>query len=120
MTLMDTSILCWRSKFKHWFRRPPQVDPRIVPSFPLPNFPSYPSGHAGFSGAASAFLGRCFPNEKAELSRLSDEAARSRFVSGIHYLFDCEAGLKQGRNIANLAISLFDEEIKTKKDRARE
>lgn len=112
MALMDTSILCWRAKFKYWLPRPPQVDAGIVPSFPLPNFPSYPSGHAAFSGAAATFLSYRFPDEKAELIRLSEEAAQSRVVSGIHYPFDSEVGLSQGRKIANLAISLYEDEIR--------
>ncbi len=112
MALMDTSILCWRAKFKHWLRRPSQFDTGIVPSFPPPNFPSYPSGHAAFSGAAATFLSHRFPDEKDELIRLSEEAARSRVVSGIHYPFDSEVGLSQGRKIANLAISLYEDEIK--------
>ncbi len=117
MALMDTSIVCWRTKFKYLLPRPPQVDERIVPSFPLPNFPSYPSGHAAFSGAAATFLSRVFPTEKSKLEMLADEAARSRFVSGIHYPFDCDVGLNQGRKVANYAITLFDEELKQSSSR---
>lgn len=112
MALMDTSILCWRAKFTHWFPRPSQVDTKIVPSFPLPNFPSYPSGHAAFSGAAATFLSYRFPDEKDKLIDFAEEAALSRVVSGIHYPFDSEAGLSQGRKIANLAISLYQDEIR--------
>lgn len=112
MALMDTSILCWRAKFKYWLPRPSQADPGIVPSFPSPNFPAYPSGHAAFSGAAATFLSYRFPDEKVELIRLSEEAAQSRVVSGIHYPFDSEAGLSLGRQIANLAISLYEGEMK--------
>lgn len=108
MALMDASILCWRAKFKYWVMRPPQADTGIVPSFPLPNFPAYTSGHAAFSGAASAFLAHRFPDERQELNRLAEEAAQSRVVSGLHYPFDCEAGLWQGRRIAEAAIALFE------------
>lgn len=108
MALMDASILCWRAKFEYWLLRPQQADPEIVPSFPPPNFPSYPSGHAAFSGAASSFLANRFPDERQELNRLAEEAARSRVVSGIHYPFDSEAGLWQGRRIAEAAIALYE------------
>lgn len=111
MALTDASILCWRSKFEYWLLRPPQADPEIVPSFALPNFPSYPSGHAAFSGAASAFLAYRFPSERDELARLAEEAAMSRVVSGIHYPFDSEAGLEQGRRIAALAIAQYRREV---------
>jgi hypothetical protein len=106
--LMDASILCWRTKFKYWLMRPPQADSTIVPSFALPNFPSYPSGHASFSAAASVFLAHRFPGEKEELYRLADEAARSRVVSGLHYPFDCDAGVWQGRRVAETAIALYE------------
>lgn len=110
MALMDVSIMCWRTKFRYWLMRPSQVDKTIVPSFPIPNFPSYPSGHAAFSGAAATFLGHRFPDEKQELNRLAEEAAQSRVVSGIHYPFDSEAGLWQGRRVAETAIALYEKE----------
>jgi membrane-associated phospholipid phosphatase len=105
MAMMDASIVCWRAKFRHWLPRPSQADPTIVPSFALPNFPSYPSGHAAFSGAASAFLARRFPADAEEVTRLAEAAALSRVVSGIHYPFDSDAGLRQGRRVAELAIA---------------
>jgi membrane-associated phospholipid phosphatase len=108
MALMDVSILCWRTKFKYWQMRPSQVDKTIVPSFPIPNFPSYPSGHAAFSGAAATFLGHRFPDEKQELNRLAEEAAESRVVSGLHYPFDSDAGLWQGRRVAAAAIAAYE------------
>lgn len=108
MALMDVSILCWRTKFRYWQMRPSQVDKTIVPSFPIPNFPSYPSGHAGFSGAAATFLGHRFPDENQELNRLAEEAAESRVVSGLHYPFDSEAGLWQGRRVAATAIASYE------------
>ncbi|HEX2092035.1 MAG TPA: vanadium-dependent haloperoxidase, partial [Longimicrobiaceae bacterium] len=108
MAMMDASIACWRTKFEHVLLRPPQADPTIVPTFPLPNFPSYPSGHAAFSGAASAVLAHRFPSEAGELTRLAEEAALSRVLSGIHYPFDSDAGLRQGRRIADVAIDLYE------------
>jgi hypothetical protein len=114
MALMDVSIMCWRTKFKYWLMRPSQVDKTIVPSFPIPNFPSYPSGHAAFSGAAATFLGHRFPDERQELTRLAEEAAQSRVVSGIHYPFDSEAGLWQGRRVAETAIALYEKERESK------
>lgn len=110
MALMDVGIVCWRDKYTYWLRRPSQVDPRIVTSFPLPNFPSYPSGHAAFSGAASAFLAHRFPDQSDELNRAAEEAALSRVVSGIHYPFDSAAGLEQGRRVARLAIARYSNE----------
>ena len=117
MALMDVSILCWRTKFKYWQMRPSQVDKTIVPSFAIPNFPSYPSGHAAFSAAAATFLGHRFPDEKQELIRLAEEAAQSRVVSGLHYPFDCEAGFWQGRRVAETAISHYEKASQVSPDK---
>lgn len=103
----DASIVCWRDKFAYGLLRPVQADPRLVTSFATPNFPSYPSGHAAFSGAAAAVLAHFFPHARAQVERLAGEAARSRVVSGLHYPFDSDAGLAQGRRVAALAIARF-------------
>ncbi len=104
MALMDASISCWHAKYVYWLIRPSQVDPRITTPVPLPNFPSYTSGHATFSGAAGEFLGAVFPAEREELRTLAEEAAMSRVYGGIHYRFDSDRGLEAGRAIGQLAI----------------
>jgi len=71
----------------------------------LPNFPSYTSAHAAFSGAAAAVLGGLFPGEAASLSASAEEAAFARVLGGIHYRFDGDAGLAQGRGVAQLALA---------------
>lgn len=107
MALFDASIVCWRTKFEFWYPRPSQADRNVVPTIPPPNFPSYPSGHAAFSGAASAFLAYRFPDEARRLVELAEEAAESRVVAGIHYPFDSAEGLRQGRYLGDLAIALY-------------
>ncbi len=111
MALIDATILCWRTKFSYWLLRPTQADPGIVPSFPPPNFPSYPSGHAAISAAAATFLAHAFPDEAEELNRLAEEAARSRVVSGIHYPFDSEIGRWQGGRVGNAAILAYKQRL---------
>ena len=39
--LFDAFIASQDGKFAYWYLRPHQNDPRIVPIFPVPNFPSY-------------------------------------------------------------------------------
>jgi membrane-associated phospholipid phosphatase len=73
----------------------------------LPNFPAYTSGHSSFSGAAADVLAYFFPREQETLRAMAEEAAISRLYGGIHYRFDSERGLEQGRAIAQLAIA-FD------------
>ncbi|MGH8570138.1 MAG: vanadium-dependent haloperoxidase, partial [Gammaproteobacteria bacterium] len=90
MVLMDASISCWDAKYAFWLLRPSQADPRITTPVGLPNFPSYTSGHATFSGAAAEILGGLFPAQRHSLTAMAEEAARSRLYAGIHYRFDNE------------------------------
>ena len=49
--LFDAFIASQDGKFTYWYIRPHQLDPAIVPFFPVPTFPSYPSNHSTFSTA---------------------------------------------------------------------
>lgn len=104
MALMDAGIACWESKYHYLVPRPSQVDPGITTPVGVPNFPSYPSAHSDFSGAAAEVLGYLFPAEKAGLDAKAEEASISRVYGGIHYPFDAEAGLAQGRAVGRLAV----------------
>jgi membrane-associated phospholipid phosphatase len=105
MAVMDAGIACWESKYHYWLIRPSQAEPSITTPVGLPNFPAYTSAHAAFSGAASAVLGGLFPEEAASLRGSAEEAAFSRVLGGIHYRFDGDAGLEQGRAVAQLALA---------------
>ena len=102
--LMDAAICCWRTKYIYYLPRPSQLDPHIKTATGIPNFPSYTSGHATFSGTASTILGYIFPGNKNDLTSQAEEAATSRLYGGIHYRFDNEAGLTCGQNIGKVAI----------------
>jgi membrane-associated phospholipid phosphatase len=102
--VMDAGISCWDAKYHYWFIRPPQADPAITTPVGLPNFPSYVSGHATFSGAASEVLSAIFPRRRERLRAMAEEAALSRLYAGIHYRFDNEVGLRMGRSIGALAL----------------
>jgi membrane-associated phospholipid phosphatase len=104
MAMMDAGIACFETKYHYWVMRPSQADPRITTPVGLPNHPSYTSAHAAFSGAASTVLGGLFPREAASLNARAEEAAISRVYGGIHYRFDGDAGLAQGRAIGELAL----------------
>ena len=105
MALMDAGVGCWDAKSTYWLIRPSQADPGITTPVGLPNFPSYVSGHATFSGAAATLLGEVFPSQRRELQSMADEAAMSRLYGGIHYRFDNEQGLKLGQKIGALAVA---------------
>jgi hypothetical protein len=104
IALMDAGIACWRTKYTYWIARPNQLDPNIKPLIPVPNFPSYPSGHSAFSAAAARVLGHIFPEKKDSLRKMAEQAALSRLYAGIHFGFDVKNGLLQGDRIANAAI----------------
>ncbi len=108
MAMMDVGIAVWETKYYYWLLRPSMSEPAVNMTISLPNFPSYTSGHSGFSGAASEILRHFFPAQKASLQHMAEEASLSRVYGGIHYRFDCVEGLKQGRAIAALAIQTMD------------
>lgn len=105
LAMMDAGICCWDAKYTYYLLRPSQADGAITTPVGLPNFPSYTSGHAAFSGAAADVLAYLFPGRADALRTMADEAAVSRLYGGIHYRFDSEVGLAGGRSIAQLAIA---------------
>jgi hypothetical protein len=102
----DAVIACFEAKYHYWTIRPSQADTTIVlaESVSLPNFPSYPSGHACSAGAFDAVLGHYFPDERAEFTRIAEEQAMSRLYGGIHYRFDDDEGLALGRVVGRYAV----------------
>jgi hypothetical protein len=99
------------------------------PNF-TPPFPSYPSGHAGFGGAVFQILRDVFgtddipftftsdefngvtidnqgnvrpllPRSFQTLSQAEEENGQSRIYLGIHWSFDKEQGIAQGRRIGD-------------------
>ncbi len=103
MAMADAGICCWDTKTYYYYPRPSQMDGSIK-TIGLPNFPSYTSGHATFSGAASTVLGYLFPQDQAQLEAMAAEATISRVYGGIHYRFDSEVGLACGKQIGSFAV----------------
>ena len=101
---MDAGIATWDAKYTYWLIRPYQADLAISSPPGQPNFPSYTSGHSGFSGAASTVLAAFFPDSADMLHTFAEEAAASRLYGGIHYRFDNDVGLILGRNVGNYAL----------------
>ncbi len=107
--LADAFIACWKAKYTWWSVRPISViqeklDPKFAPHILTPAFPSYPSGHATISGAASTVIGHFVPSRKSEVDRMAEQAALSRLYGGIHFTSDNDQGLELGRRIGNRAI----------------
>jgi membrane-associated phospholipid phosphatase len=102
----DAVIACFEAKYHYWTIRPSQADTTLVlaDSVGLPNFPSYPSGHACSAGAFDAVLGHFFPQDRVEFTRIAEEQAMSRLYGGIHYRFDNDGGLALGRVVARYDV----------------
>jgi membrane-associated phospholipid phosphatase len=104
--VMDALIGCWEAKYYYWYRRPSQADATITLPLGLPNHPSYPSGHACLSAAATTVLTHFFPKRSGELEDGLEEAGMSRIYGGIHYRFDMTAGQALGVSVAREAIRI--------------
>lgn len=100
MAIADAGISCWDAKYYYHYPRPIQAIPGFKTILGTPNFPSYSSGHSTFSAAAATILGYIYPSEAAQCDAWAREAAESRIYAGIHYRFDSEVGIQQGKNVA--------------------
>lgn len=126
LTHHDAAIAIWNEKYRSNLIRPEtyirrHIDPHWRPFLRTPYFPTYVSGHSGFSGAAAemmkvafgdgpvvndtklrrGFAPRTFPNWEA----VAVEASTSRLYGGIHYTFDNVVGLEVGQCVAEKAIA---------------
>lgn len=100
MAIADAGISCWDAKYFYHYPRPIQAIPGFKTILGTPNFPSYSSGHSTFSAAAAAILSYIYPSDAAQFEAWAREAAESRIYAGIHYRFDAEVGIAQGKAVA--------------------
>lgn len=100
MAGFDSNVACFDAKFAYYLIRPTQADPEIKLAVPLPNHPSYPSGHSCFAGAYATVLGAEFPAAGRALATMMEDAGMSRVYGGLHYVFDCKAGQELGQKVA--------------------
>jgi hypothetical protein len=121
MTLHDSFISCWKTKYETHRIRPETVinqtmDQNWKPLLQTPPFPEYTSGHSVISSAASTILTGYFGDnfdfidtsevyfglpERAfsSFNQAADEAAISRLYGGIHFRDAIENGVTQGKKI---------------------
>ena len=106
MAAFDVSNACFDAKFAYYLIRPSQASSSVVLSIPLPNHPSYPSGHSCITSAYATVLASVFPDESEILLGMVQQAGLSRNYAGLHYFFDCTVGQELGRNVANYVLSV--------------
>jgi hypothetical protein len=107
VTMHDSAVVCWDTKFAYFNPRPSQLDPEIRTVIGLPNFPSYMSGHSTFSAAAAQVLSYLFPGGASYFESQMEEAAISRLYGGIHYRSDIEIGKSVGRRVGGYAVTFL-------------
>lgn len=105
MAIVDAGISCWDAKYYYHYPRPIQTIPGFKTILGTPNFPAYTSGHSTFSSAAAEVLSHFFPSDAAKFEKWAEEAAVSRIYGGIHYRFDAEEGLKQGKAVGVYSVN---------------
>ena len=100
----DAVIAVWDAKYTYWTARPFQLDSTLVTVFPTPNYPSFPSGHAGISNAIAEVLADQFPTDAAFCRARAAEAYESRIQAGIHFRYDMVDGKAIGVVVAQKVI----------------
>jgi len=130
--LADAQIAVWDSKYFYNFWRPItaipagggnptlETDPNWQPLINTPNFPEYPSGHCGISGAVSHMLRLFFGTDElsfqmtttnppalqktrtfTRFSQAETEVVNARVYVGIHYRNSDTTARTQGLRVAN-------------------
>lgn len=103
--IMDAGVACWDTKYYYHYPRPIETISGFKTILGTPNFPAYTSGHSTFSAAGAEVLAHFFPADAAQFRAWAEEAAVSRLYGGIHYRFDAEVGISQGKNVGDYAVN---------------
>ncbi|MEX0657582.1 MAG: phosphatase PAP2 family protein [Egibacteraceae bacterium] len=109
MALDDAALAAWDAKFAYWGSRPENairdlgLDPEWRADWPTPRFPAYPSGSAGYGGAAESVLSYLLPDRAEDFRERAEEQAISRLYAGIHWRYD-HVSLDAGRQVGQLVV----------------
>ena len=101
----DATLACWDTKFAYLEQRPSMANPTIVPVFPNPGHPGFPSGHACASGASSSVLSYLFPNDAPIFGSKALDGGMSTFDAAIHTMFDVNQGLMLGNSVGQQVVN---------------
>jgi hypothetical protein len=135
MAIADAAIAVFDSKYLYNFWRPVTAiragdrdgnratdpDPDWLPLIDTPPFPAYPSGHAGFGGAARRVLEELFGARGHSITltnplapdivlhytswkQITDDVDDARVSGGVHFRFDQEAAARQGRRVGSYIL----------------
>lgn len=127
MAIWDSAVACFETKYHFNLWRPVtairegDIDPEWLSAVFTPPFPSYPSGHASFGGAARAVLEEEFGADGHVITlthpavpdivlhyttfkQITDDIDDARVYGGVHYRFDQEAGALQGKRVGEYIL----------------
>jgi len=135
IAMWDSAVACFETKYHYMVWRPvtaireggadgnerTDADPAWQATVFTPPFPSYPSGHASFGGAARAVLeaelgpaGHAITLTNPVLpdivltyrtfKEITDDIDDARIYGGVHYRFDQEAGALMGKQVADYIL----------------
>jgi hypothetical protein len=130
IAIFDAAIAVFDTKYHYNFWRPltairagdrdknsrTDPDPNWASLVDTPPFPSYPSGHGGFGGAARHVLEEVFGADGHSITlhnplmpgtelrytswkQITDDIDDARIYGGVHYRFDQEAAARLGRRV---------------------
>lgn len=106
----DAFVVSWYFKYLWNIARPNQFDQCLATILCTPYHPTYPSGHATVAGCAQIVLSYFFESESRRLKELAEQCALSRLYAGVHFPIDNEEGLRLGRQIGELAVSVLKQQ----------
>jgi hypothetical protein len=124
IAINDALISCFQAKYQYNLVRPITYIREVMGHaawnsyIGTPAHPEYLSAHASLSAAAAAVLEKLFgnsgsftdhtydylgfvPRTYASFKAIGEEAAKSRLYAGIHYQQSIDAGIAQGRKVAD-------------------
>ncbi|MCG8484988.1 MAG: vanadium-dependent haloperoxidase [Clostridia bacterium] len=108
--LNDAFVVSWYFKYLWNIARPDQFDQHLATILCTPYHPTYPSGHATVAGCAQMVLSYFFQSESRRLKELAEQCAISRLYAGVHFPIDNEEGLRLGRQIGKIAVSVLQQQ----------
>jgi hypothetical protein len=103
----DAFVMSWFFKYLWDVARPNQYGKNLSTVLSTPRFPSYPSAHATIAGCAEVILSYFFPLESARLKIIMEQCAQSRLYAGVHFKVDNDEGLRLGRQIGGIVVSVL-------------
>lgn len=100
----DASYYIWAHKFRQNRIRPYSIEPRLQ-NLETPNFPAYPSAHAGNSYVAAYVYRELLPQHEAVFIANAAAMAFSREILGVHFPSDSESGRLLARQIVDRMLA---------------